>query len=169
MSFSTSRQLHWLWACALPTHCAAASRVCPCMLLCTSREQEDREERERLRKEGKPLPPELLREGVCTFACACVCVCPCMCHSVGHSLNIWQPVAAAKAATAAVSDHCQDSKALSWLLAASCCPTTIEASIHSVTPPWCCWKARMGEFELTRSCACCCRRGYGQRGWLWWW
>jgi hypothetical protein len=34
------------------------------LLVCVFREQEDREERDRLRKEGKPLPPELLREGM---------------------------------------------------------------------------------------------------------
>jgi hypothetical protein len=41
--------------------CPAHLVVCVCIVC--HREQEDREERERLRKEGKPLPPELLREG----------------------------------------------------------------------------------------------------------
>lgn len=40
--------------------CLCVSLVC--------REQEDREERDRLRKEGKPLPPELLREGMQHYA-----------------------------------------------------------------------------------------------------
>lgn len=60
--------------------CPARLVVCVC---CCCREQEDREERERLRKEGKPLPPELLREGglVATAAAAACFFCGCGAHA----------------------------------------------------------------------------------------
>lgn len=49
------------WLCVLMTACI--------YLYPAYREQEDREERERLRREGKPLPPELLQEG--RYTCGC--------------------------------------------------------------------------------------------------
>lgn len=59
--------------------CSCPVRLVVFVCVCC-REQEDREERERLRKEGKPLPPELLREGglgAVAAACFSSGVAPC--------------------------------------------------------------------------------------------
>lgn len=86
----------------------------PVAMLCVSREQEDREERERLRKEGKPLPPELLREGACALVHAyvdtvlapvagvafCACLRACLVYLSEHGSLL----TAAQAAAAAVPD-----------------------------------------------------------------